>query len=144
MLCWLLIPNATIFMYCSIYRFLNELQRGYRPSHTQHTTSISTPRKMDTHARVGEIDGIDSSKMKNFPYSSFKLLGGLQMGIGALCLLLGVTDVLLFLYTSSHYNDDTLNSLTIACVPVWSGLWVSIFNLFLKSLLLYHADSCDK
>ena len=79
----------------------------------------------NVRANIAEIDGLDSSKVKNFPFSSFKLLGALQIGIGAICILLGVVDLFLFLYTSSHYENDTLKALTIACVPVWCGLWVS-------------------
>ncbi|XP_045208390.2 uncharacterized protein LOC123560208 isoform X2 [Mercenaria mercenaria] len=101
--------------------FLDQARRGsYRPSHYGQFTASSTPRKMSS---VHSIDGLDSSKVKNFPFSSFKLLGALQIGIGVLCILLGIVDLFLFLYTSSHYENDTLKALTIACVPVWCGLW---------------------
>ncbi|XP_052230695.1 uncharacterized protein LOC127844477 isoform X2 [Dreissena polymorpha] len=72
--------------------------------------------------RVAEIEGIDSSKMGHFPFSSFKLLGGLQIGIGAVCLILGIVDLLVFLYVS-HFDNETLSALTIASVPIWCGLW---------------------
>lgn len=80
------------------------------------------------HPNIAEIHGVDSSKVKNFPFSSFKLLGALQIGVGVICILLGVVDLFLFLYTSGHYENDTLKALSIACVPVWCGLWVNMFG----------------
>lgn len=106
-------------------KFLDQSRRGsFRPSHHGDYSPTSTPRKMSTiNPNIAEIDGLDSSKVKNFPFSSFKLLGALQIGIGVICILLGVVDLFLFLYTSGHYEDDTLKALSIACVPVWCGLW---------------------
>lgn len=65
---------------------------------------------------------MDNSVIENFPLSSLRLLGSLQMGLGVVCLLLGVVDLFLFLYVS-RYNDGTLSALTVASLPVWFGLW---------------------
>ncbi|KAL4228931.1 hypothetical protein ACF0H5_011971 [Mactra antiquata] len=93
--------------------------------YSDYPVKTSTPRQqtMDGHSRMAEIDGLDSSKVKHFPFSSFKLLGALQIGLGVVCVLLGVVDLFLFLYASTHYDDDTLKALTIASIPVWCGLW---------------------
>ena len=71
---------------------------------------------------VTEIDGVDTSKMEKFPYSSLKLLGGIQIGVGTLVIVLGIVDLFLFLYVSPDYGDASLSALTIASVPVWCGL----------------------
>ena len=87
--------------------------------------------------RVAEIDGIDSSKMRQFPFSSFKLLGGLQIGLGAICLILGITDLFVYLYVANADNE-TLTALTIASVPIWCGLWVCMsFVCICRSLCIY-------
>lgn len=88
---------------------------------------------MDGRTRLAEIEGFDSSKMRNFPFSSFKLLGGMQIGIGGLCLLLGVIDLFLYLYVS-RYDNETLSALTIASVPVWCGIWVSYPHFIIQTL----------
>lgn len=94
---------------------MNQVQTTFRP--------WSGKKSMDGgRGRMGEIEGFDSSKMRNFPFSSFKLLGGMQIGIGGTCLLLGIVDLFLFLYLS-EYDDETLSALTIASVPIWCGLW---------------------
>ena len=77
---------------------------------------------------IASIDGVDSSKINNFPYSSLKLLGGLQIGVGGACIILGIIDLFLFLYVSPDYKSSTLTALTIASVPIWCGLWVSIWK----------------
>ena len=77
-------------------------------------------------ATITSIDGMDTSKLNRFPYSSLKLLGGLQVGVGGLCILLGIIDLFLFLYVAPDYGSSTLTALTIASLPIWCGLWVSI------------------
>ena len=80
--------------------------------------------KRNDPTMVSSIEGLDTSKLQNFPYSSLKLLGGLQMGIGGACIVLGIIDLFLFLYVSPDYGSSTLTALTIASVPIWCGLWV--------------------
>ena len=116
-------PNCLIFdcQHILTFRFLDQQNLQTRPLSETSTPSTST---MDGRNRVSEIEGFDSSRMRNFPFSSFKLLGWLQIGIGGLCLLLGVIDLFLYLYVS-NYDNQTLSALTISSVPVWCGLWVS-------------------
>ncbi|WAR06645.1 hypothetical protein MAR_022014 [Mya arenaria] len=92
-----------------------------------HVSDYSEEPEMERR-RVAEIEGIDSSKMRQFPFSSFKLLGGLQIGVGIVCLLLGLVDLFVFLYVS-EYDSETLTALTIACTPVWCGLWKMTFMI---------------
>lgn len=120
-------------------RFLDQVRRGsynLTPSVRQNTTV--SKRMNTTRTGIAEIDGMDSSKVKNFPFSSFKLLGAMQIGIGVICLLLGIVDLFLFLYTMTHYDDDTLKALTIACVPVWCGLWFIVAGSMGSCMSLQH------
>jgi len=85
-------------------------------------------------AKVTEIEGVDTSKIENFPLSAIKVVGAIQIGLGGICIVLGLVDILLFVFedggntaSSSGVVKDlvTLNSLTISSAPIWCGLWVS-------------------
>ena len=100
------------FCQCFMYsRFLRDLQRGLRMKRKEAT--------------ISSIHGMDTSKLNSFPYSSLKLLGGLQIGVGGACILLGIIDLFLFLYVAPDYGSSTLTALTIASLPIWCGLWVN-------------------
>ena len=106
----------------SLYRFLEDWRRKLETPRTRFQRVLSSA--MGNRKKTSEIQGVDGSKIKNFPFSSLRLLGFLQIGIGVTCLVLGIADLFLYLYVDPDYNNDTMTSLTIACLPVWCGLWV--------------------
>ena len=109
------------------FRFLREIQRGLK-MRRKEPTAVSS---------IASIDGVDSSKIRNFPYSSLKLLGGLQIGVGGTCIILGLIDLFLFLYVSPDYKSSTLTALTIASLPIWCGLWVRL-RFLLKEIIEFN------
>ena len=73
-----------------------------------------------------------------FPFSALRVLGAMQIFLGAVCLVLGVLDLA---FTMLNYDQqaaryavsahkkaefETLVSMTVASAPVWCGTWVSV------------------
>lgn len=81
---------------------------------------------------------MDTSAIEDFPISGLKVVGAVQIGLGALCITLGLVDILLYVFedqdtlfaspaTPTEREDrSTLVSLTISSAPIWCGLWVSV------------------
>ena len=78
-------------------------------------------------SRYTEVEGIETTDIENFPYSALKVLGGIHVGLGVTCLVLGLIDLILYLFvddTAVISQNVTLMTMTIAASPVWCGLWV--------------------
>jgi hypothetical protein len=50
-----------------------------------------------------EIDGVNTTKSDVFPFSALRVLGSLQVFLGATCVLLGVIDLTMLLF---HYDQQ--------------------------------------
>lgn len=97
-----------------------------------------------TSGRVLEVEGVETSKLENFPLSGFKIVGAVQIGFGAASMLLGLVDVLMFVFQEEddfplptpaagatispdlESAKNSLVSLTICSAPIWCGLWVRL------------------
>ncbi|XP_060067970.1 uncharacterized protein LOC132548162 [Ylistrum balloti] len=92
-------------------------------------------------ARVMEVEGVDTSKIEDFPLSGLKVVGAVQIGLGAICITLGLVDILMYVFEdqetlfatsatpiSSELQEarSTLMSLTISSAPIWCGLWFCV------------------
>lgn len=92
--------------------------------------------------RFTEIEGVETSDIKNFPYSAIKALGAVQIGLGVMCLVLGLLDLFLYIFKDDDQlataGDSTLMTLTIASSPIWCGLWVR------TSVMLNPFDALNK
>ena len=85
-----------------------------------------------SNLRYTEVEGVETTDIENFPYSAIKALGAVQIGLGATCLVLGLLDIILYLFLddeTSMTGDTTLMTLTIASSPIWCGLWVRNYEL---------------
>lgn len=85
-----------------------------------------------SNLRYTEVEGVETTDIENFPYSAIKALGAVQIGLGATCLVLGLLDIILYLFLddeNSMTGDTTLMTLTIASSPIWCGLWVRNYEL---------------
>jgi hypothetical protein len=79
-----------------------------------------------------ELRGISTnSKPDSFPYSGMRAMGAIQISTGVLVFALGLVDLIM---TLSSYDTDTrkygdsydkVASMTLACSPLWCGIWVS-------------------
>lgn len=92
-----------------------------------------------------EIEGVDVNNVKDFPYSGIKVVGGVQMGLGLICIVLGLTDDVLIIFQDDDVASsvgatpppklqevlDMLRTLTLASAPIWCGLWVNNTKLIL-------------
>ncbi|OWF35015.1 uncharacterized protein LOC110443460 [Mizuhopecten yessoensis] len=93
------------------------------------------------NARVMEVEGVDTSKIEDFPLSGIKVVGSVQIALGAICITLGLVDILMFVFedqdklfatTATPISPElqqarsTLMSLTISSAPIWCGLWFCV------------------
>ena len=108
-----------------------------------------------------EIQGVNTTRNDLFPFSALRVLGGMQIFLGTVCVLLGVLDLAMMML---HYEEqasryavtpqdkamfDTLMSMTVASAPIWCGTWVSVvwmisvvlFSLLFVCCLLYTSPS---
>lgn len=86
------------------------------------------------------IEGVDVGKVRNFPFSALKTLGSIQIGIGGICIGLGIIDFLLFIFFEDKFVPDPktketeayqkVDTLTKTFSPVWCGVWVGTVNHF--------------
>ncbi|CAC5390956.1 unnamed protein product [Mytilus coruscus] len=82
------------------------------------------------------IEGVDIGKVRNFPFSALKTLGSIQIGIGGICIGLGIIDFLLFIFFEDKFVPDAktketeayqkVDTLTKTFSPVWCGIWVRV------------------
>lgn len=80
------------------------------------------------------IEGVDVGKVKNFPFSALKTLGSIQIGIGGICIALGLIDFLMLIFFENEFIPDPalkdsevyakVDTLTKTFSPVWCGIWV--------------------
>lgn len=82
------------------------------------------------------IEGVDIGKVKNFPFSALKTLGSIQIGVGGICITLGLIDFLMLIFFEDKFISDPalketseyakVDTLTKTFSPVWCGIWVRI------------------
>ena len=103
-------------------------QQGLRTNSTYTVHEMAEK----SNLRYTEVEGVETTDIENFPYSAIKALGAVQIGLGATCLVLGLLDIILYLFLddeNSMTGDTTLMTLTIASSPIWCGLWVRNYEL---------------
>ncbi|XP_063442979.1 uncharacterized protein LOC134723290 isoform X1 [Mytilus trossulus] len=86
------------------------------------------------------IEGVDVGKVRNFPFSALKTLGSIQIGIGGICIGLGIIDFLLFIFFEDKFVPDPkmkeseayqkVDTLTKTFSPVWCGVWFCVTGAF--------------
>ncbi|XP_069119134.1 uncharacterized protein [Argopecten irradians] len=92
-------------------------------------------------ARVMEVEGVDTSTIEDFPLSGLKVVGAVQIGLGGICIALGLVDILMYVFedqeklfatqatplsAGEQEARSTLMSLTISSAPIWCGLWFCV------------------
>ncbi|XP_041372736.1 uncharacterized protein LOC121386007 [Gigantopelta aegis] len=81
-----------------------------------------------------EIQGVDTNRLDDFPYSGLRVLGAIQIGVGLITMALGTFDVGLVMAvreserkTLTSRNDvttfDTIVTMSITGTPIWCGIW---------------------
>ncbi|KAK3107299.1 hypothetical protein FSP39_011394 [Pinctada imbricata] len=81
-------------------------------------------------SKYTEVEGVETTDIENFPYSALKTLGGIHLGLGITCVVLGLIDAILYLFVDDSdlmSSNTTLMTMTISSTPIWCGLWKLTF-----------------